>query len=191
MTMQKRLNELIKQYRGCGMKAEYEGTKSFYEAASCHYWNSRGMCVKRGHQRQHVSNALLYQFADILEEKQQELEACANYEELKKIVDDSKIKGIGPVTLYDVATAIGYLQNPKVLPEQFVYLHAGVRKGYNALVRVNILPKCKENKVATEVFGRLNGLQSDELKAYIHKGATFSMIVEDFLCVMHKELEKL
>lgn len=189
--MQELLNKLIKQYRGCGMKAEYEGTKSFYEAASCHYWNSRSKCVKRGHQRKHLSNALLYQFADILVGKQQELEACSKYEDLKKIVDDSKIKGIGPVTLYDAATAIGYLQSPKVLPEQFVYLHAGVRKGYNALVKANLLPNCRENKVATDVFDCLNGLQSEELKKYIPKEATFSMIVEDFLCVMHEELEKL
>ena len=189
--MKKSLNDLIKRYTGCGMKAEHEGTKTFYEAASCHYWNRSNKCIKRGHQRQHVSNALLYQFADILVGKQQELEACTNYENLKKIVDDSKIKGIGPVTLYDAATAIGYLQSPKVLPEKFVYLHAGVRKGYNALVRAEVLPKCKDNKVATDVFGCLKGLQSEELKDYIPEGATFAMIVEDFLCVMHEELEKL
>ncbi len=133
----------------------------------------------------------MYQFADLLVTKQSELEACTNFEDLKQLIDSVECSGIGPVTRYDVATAIGYMQNPKVLPEKYVYLHAGVTKGYNALADAGILPPSKKNMVPIEEFGYLKELQCAELQRFVPKGATFSMIVEDFLCVMHEELQKL
>lgn len=194
--MDVRLSELIDSYNGCGMKAEYEGTRTFEDAASCHYWNRRGSCVMRGHQHmQRFSNQRLYGFAELLTQRQAALEACTNYEDLKHIVDETKkqneYRGIGPVTRYDIATAIGYLQKPKVLPEKYVYLHAGVRRGYDALVALNLLPKCKGDIAPIEYFDFLSDLKDDRFKEYVPIGATYAMIVEDFLCVKHEELEKL
>lgn len=188
--MKNAIKILIQNYDSCGMKAEYEGTKTFYEAVSCHYWNRRGACVKRPHQnRQRISNAQLYKFANLLVEKQSVLESCTSYEGLKKEIDDVVCTGIGPVTRYDIATAIGYLQNPKVLPQKYVYLHAGVAKGYAALVAMGLVPPCNDGKVDIGVFDFLKDLKLlDTEKHHIPYGATFSMLVEDFLCVMHEEL---
>lgn len=191
--MKNALKNLIQNYNGCGMKAEYEGTRSFYEAASCHYYNTRGRCVKRPHQnKQQISNKRLYGFADLLVQMQDDLESCTKFEDLQQMVNAVEYPGIGPVTRYDIATAVGYLQNPKVLPQKYVYLHAGVTKGYTALATMGLVPPCNGDRIGIDVFDCLKDLQLLDIEKYhILYGATFSMLVEDFLCVMHNELNKL
>lgn len=54
-----------------------------------------------------------------------------DFDDLHDHLDDIKPYGIGPVTVYDVAVRVGaYL----VIEPKSVYLHAGVRKGFDALV---------------------------------------------------------
>lgn len=188
--IENRISDLVHSYSSCGMKEEYEGTLNFAMAALCHYQNPKGKEVKRRHQRQHVSNALLNEYAERLSMRKADLEKCSNFESLMAIVYDEKISGIGPVTLYDAGSAIGYILQPRVLPMKFVYLHAGVAKGYKALANMGMLPKSKEKRVPIEVFSCLEELKRlNSEKHKILEGATFSMLVEDFLCVKHKELE--
>lgn len=190
--MCKFLSELIQSYSSCGMKKEYEGTHSFWQAASCHYQNGKGKEVKRCHQRKHVSKALLNEYAERLSVRKADLEKCADFESLMRILYEEKIRGIGPLTRYDAGSAIGYILQPRVLPERFVYLHAGTAKGYKALAAMGILPPHKDNKVSIEVFGCLEELKTlDSEKHKLLEGATFAMLVEDFLCVKHNELESL
>lgn len=186
--IQQKISELIQSYSSCGMKMEYEGTLSFRMAASCHYQNRRGKEVKRNHQRKHVSNALLNEFARRLEDRKADLEVCTNFESLMKILDEEKIKGIGPLTLYDAGSAIGYILQPRVLPERLVYLHAGAKTGYQALVKMGLVPPHKES-APIDAFGCLEELKTlDPEKHAFPDGASFAMLVEDFLCVKHEEL---
>jgi hypothetical protein len=62
-------------------------------------------------------------------------EHLQNFDELFDHLEEVRIRGIGPVTHYDVATRIGaYL---KLEPEQ-LYLHAGVLDGWKLLQKYNI-----------------------------------------------------
>lgn len=186
------IKKLISEYNACGMKEELEGTTTFYEAASCHYWNKNNICIKRHHQRKHLPNAQLYAYANLLSASKNKLEECKDFEALKQAIDEIKFKGIGDLTRYDIAVAIGYLQNPTILPEKYVYLHAGAKKGYNALVQLDYVPKTSDKKISIVAFDFLRDLEKLNYKEHgIPNNATFAMIVEDFLCVKHKDLEKL
>ena len=190
--IENKISDLIYSYSSCGMKEEYEGTLDFAMAASCHYQNPKGKEVKRRHQRQHVSNALLNEYAERLSMRKADLEKCSDFESLMKIIYEEKIKGIGPLTCYDAGSAIGYILQPRVLPKQFVYLHAGVAKGYKAMAAMGMFPQSKGKKAPIEVFGCLEELKRlDSEKHKILEGATFAMLVEDFLCVKHEDLESL
>lgn len=56
--------------------------------------------------------------------------SCKEFDELYDLINETKPSGIGPVTVYDVATRIAaYLK----LPITSLYLHAGVQVGWNML----------------------------------------------------------
>lgn len=190
--MSNSLSALIQSYSSCGMKMEYEGTRSFHMAASCHYLNNKGEIVKRNHQRRYLTNAVLNMFAELLEKRKQDLDACNDFESLMEVINNIQCRGIGPLTRYDTASAIGYIRNPTILPDQFVYLHAGVAKGYKALVTMGLVPPCKGLRVSIDVFGCLEELKTLDPETHAFpNGASFAMIVEDFLCVKHKQLQEL
>ncbi len=54
-----------------------------------------------------------------------------DFDELHDALDEIKPYGIGPVTVYDVATRIGAFLG---IEPTSVYMHAGVRQGFNAMV---------------------------------------------------------
>lgn len=84
---------------------------------------------------------------------------CKNFDELHDLLERLKPEGIGPVTLYDVATRIAaYLD----LPIVSLYLHAGVRVGYFILFgkrspRVERIP-------ISELPAALRRLPADEIE---------------------------
>ena len=70
------------------------------------------------------------ELAAILIARRREVKRTENFHELWTLVQDSRPWGIGPLTVYDVATRIGaYLG----LHPQNLYLHTGARAGLRAL----------------------------------------------------------
>lgn len=97
---------------------------------------------------------------------------CPSFDHLHDVVANSDVPGWGPVGWYDIATRIGaYL---KLEPES-VYLHAGVRQGWEALMR-NSYSKVK--RVPREYWPEpLKVLTADEC--------------EDFLCTYRSVFDRI
>ena len=88
---------------------------------------------------------------------------CRSFHQLLRVCERSAIKGIGPVTAYDVATRLAaYLR----LEPDRVYLHAGVKEGAEAL---GVKTRGKEFIFVEELPEPLHDLTADE--------------AEDFICV--------
>ena len=89
-----------------------------------------------------------------------------DFDKLHDAIDALKPSGIGPVTVYDVAVRIGaYL----FIEPQSLYLHAGVREGWNALVGGQTRGNVSWQRVGRDMWPQeLQQLPADE--------------VEDFLC---------
>lgn len=87
-----------------------------------------------------------------------------NFEELLGLAEHCRIKGIGPVTTYDVAVRLGaYLE---VYPER-LYLHAGVTEGARNLG----LDVSGEYLEADDLPWEITAVFGDDLN-----------VIEDFLC---------
>ena len=108
------------------------------------------------------------------------------YDELEKRLIQSngkKIKGIGQLTLYDMAVRIGYIMpSGPIMPHDYLYLQCGALKGYQNLQFYNptlSLPLInKEGRYPISMFGG------------VFHGLT-SMFIEDFLCVYHNDFASL
>lgn len=106
------------------------------------------------------------------------------YDELKRrLYPYGKfIKGIGDLTLYDMALRIGYIMLPEpVLPDKKLYLFSGAFDGYCELQRCysslglpSLIPGVYDMTLLSGVFGSLS-----------------SMFVEDLLCVYHSDFQNL
>ena len=79
-----------------------------------------------------IPPAVLHKFASNLLKVKNQLKTAADFNSLWKLVqqEGNKIKGIGELTVYDTSQRIGAYLN--IAPE-YVYLHAGTRKGAQAL----------------------------------------------------------
>lgn len=96
---------------------------------------------------------------------------------------------IGDLTIYDIAVRIGYLQTPKVLPQDFVYIHAGAKEGAMALYRCGLIKTKPSAIMSLQDFEILMPLKNiDRRHHHIPEFATYSMIIENFLCVKRKDL---
>ena len=179
------LNKLISEYSDCGMQRELEGTTSFEMAVKCQY-EDNGTTRRCRHQWRVRKDALDRMFNN-LKRKKDRLFAASNFEDLLEIVAEENVDYIGDLTKYDIAMRIGYTLSPKVLPQEFVYIHRGTEKGAKALYKLGFLSKKPSSKMEIRDFVALEALK----KQNKFKDATFAMLVEDFLCVKHEELEKL
>lgn len=87
------------------------------------------------------------------------LEKAKDFDQLFDALESVTPDGIGPVTLYDVATRInGYLK----LPQSSLYLHAGVRIGWKLLYG-NRSPNEKRVALPKE----LKGLSADDAESFL------------------------
>lgn len=59
------------------------------------------------------------------------------HKEVKLLLCSPKIKGVGDLTIYDIALRIGYVRYNQILPEKKIYLFAGANKGANILFHSN------------------------------------------------------
>lgn len=190
-TMTNKLNELIRNYSACGMLRELSGTTSFELAASCRYVNKKGSVVYCNHQWC-VRRTALNQILEALTQQQNKIAEAKDFEGIYKIVQDTKVPYIGLLTQYDIAMRVGYLQSPKVLPQNLVYIHAGAEKGAKALYQKGLLKNKPSRTMSINDFEFLSELKNlDKEKHGIPEDATFAMLVEDFLCIKHNELEAL
>lgn len=87
---------------------------------------------KRFHHQRRIIHDALWQSKQALVSAKDIIISCSTFDELYKLVDRliGIISGIGELTVYDIALRIGV--KLKLEPE-FVYLHAGTRKGAEAL----------------------------------------------------------
>lgn len=115
---------------------------------------------KRHSHQYRIKKEVLKAFSDKLITKQRAIELMSNFEELYKFIKMNKIKGIGDLAIYDTATRISfYLKCP---PDK-IYLHAGTRKGVEALLREKVKGRCIEiNKLPKEF--RISGLHPWQLE---------------------------
>ena len=87
------------------------------------------------------------------------IQKAKGFDELFDIIEGVAPPGIGPVTVYDVATRInGYL----LLPQSSLYLHAGVRIGWKLLYG-NRSPNEKRVPMPKE----LKGLSADDAESFL------------------------
>lgn len=125
---------------------------------------------KKDNHQSHIKNTVLKSFADVLIALENNISTAKSFEELHNIIFQNKIKGIGPLTIYDVAVRIGiYL---KLQPEK-VYLHAGTTIGAKSLLK----SKTKSKTVSM-----------DELSPWFKKYKYTCHEVENFLCVKKNDI---
>lgn len=189
--MQNELDILIGEYKDCGMAREFAGTKTFEQAIKCRYINDSGREVYCGHQWC-IRRTALDEIFEALSNNKEDIDKAADFEKLYNIVESQNISYIGPLTRYDIAMRIGYLKQTKVLPEKLVYLHAGALKGAKALYQLGLIEQRPSRTMKVSDFNCLEGLKELNREEHgIPNFSTYAMIVEDFLCVKHEELEKL
>lgn len=75
------------------------------------------------------------------------------------------IIGIGELTVYDIATRIGYCQKPSIQPKDYVYMHAGTRVGAKRLLKRRI--KQKEPIQVFEKIDCLKGMAAWQIEDYL------------------------
>lgn len=114
-----------------------------------------------------------------------------NFEDLYDEVDNlllkkSKVRGIGRLTVYDIALRIGYIRQNQILPKDKIYLFAGANSGANQLFLSSpsffTIPtsttRIKEGRYDMTIF---NSPLRD----------VPSFLLEDMFCVFHTLLGKL
>lgn len=91
---------------------------------------SIGTNGKQHNHQSRVSAEARKELASVLKAKQRQLRSFTDFDQLHDFIAELGVAGIGPVTMYDVATRVGaWLE----LSPESVYLHAGVQGGALAL----------------------------------------------------------
>jgi len=84
---------------------------------------------RHSHQRR-LKKKVLEQINTLFSDRKGDFKNCSSFEDIFKIVSECRIKGFGPLAIYDASFRISvYLD---LLPTQ-VHLHAGVRTGAQSL----------------------------------------------------------
>lgn len=184
-----KVNKYIQEFHKCGMLQEFLGMEdSFDLAVTCQYKNDKGVLVRCPHQwrvRHRAINSILERLKGI----QERIASARDFEELYKIIEENRVPNIGDLTIYDIAVRLGYLQIPKVLPQEFVYIHAGAREGAKALYQRGLIKTKPSAIMSLQDFEILMPLKNiDRRHHHIPEFATYSMIIENFLCVKRKDL---
>ena len=184
-----KVNKYIQEFHKCGMSQEFLGMEDSFElAVLCQYKNDKGILVRCPHQWR-VHHSAMNNILEKLNGQKERIASARDFEELYKIIEENRVPDIGDLTIYDIAVRIGYLQTPKVLPQDFVYIHAGAKEGAMALYRCGLI-KTKPSAIMKlqdfEVLALLKDI--DKKQHHIPEFATYSMIIENFLCVKRKDL---
>jgi len=152
MTSAEIVNYYIREYRDCAraemrfFEIQRSPSAAIRKAALCQLPSGK----RHPHQRR-ISGALLEQVGARLQGIGRKLARAADFAALHGAVDDEigGIKGIGALTVYDIAHRIG--AHFKKSPER-VYLHAGTRTGARVF---NISGDSFDPKILPKAFSRL------------------------------------
>jgi hypothetical protein len=132
MTLDEIVSDYIREYRNAAGEEmrDFENERSpsaaIRRAALCQWQDG-----KRHPHQQRIPATLLEQVEARLQVIRQRLAKAADFASLHKLVKEEvgSIKGVGPLTVYDISHRIGtHFSKP---PER-VYLHAGTRIGARA-----------------------------------------------------------
>lgn len=111
--------------------------------------------VKHSHQRR-IPNETLLKFNNHLQEVISQIDEASSFDELIAILEKVRNKGIGTLTIYDVAQRIGAFK--RVYPEK-IYMHSGTKTGADILgintrrkkhISKNDLPEPLKSSTLTE-----------------------------------------
>jgi hypothetical protein len=125
---------------------------------------------RHGHQRR-IPLKVLELWQDAVLRKFRQIQRSSSFDDLHTCLTDSKIFGIGPLTVYDTATRIGAYMN--LYPDK-VYLHAGTREG--------------AKKLAGNASGRF--ILKKDLPNSFHRKDLACWEIEDILCIFKDDLDK-
>ncbi|WP_282774577.1 hypothetical protein [Phaeodactylibacter xiamenensis] len=149
----------------CENQEELENAITFAALAENH------LGKRNGHQRR-LKKLDLEKFAANLIDNKDKIEAAKTFDELLKVVESCKIKGVGELTCYDTANRIG--AKLKLKPD-LIYLHAGTKKGAEKLLGMKLRDKCIRKVDLPAPF------QTDELTP---------AEIEDILCIYKDRFDK-
>lgn len=92
------------------------------------------------------------------------------------------VKGIGPLTVYDISLRLGYILDKPILPQEMVYLTAGAVKGAIALQKKH--PELFNTQIEKK-------LEKYNKNVFVGQLAEIpSYFLEDFFCVYHQLFSK-
>ncbi|MGV8878079.1 MAG: hypothetical protein ACOH2A_03505 [Sphingobacteriaceae bacterium] len=124
---------------------------------------------KRHYHQRRLKKADLQLFADNILGKLAEIQAIPNFDELYNTVSSCRVQGVGELAIYDTANRIGeYLK----LEPEYIYLHAGTRKG------------------AEKLIGKIVGhkICKDQLPEPLRSSDLTPAQLEDILCIFKKNI---
>ena len=121
-TLEQMLECYCKKFRP--VLAEYLNVFRKYDLDDVIRYATGSVCpccgLRHPHQRR-LSGHVLEEFAGRLQSLSDQIKKAENFESLHELVVRARIKGIGPVTLYDAALRIS--AKLSILPQKVVYLH--------------------------------------------------------------------
>ena len=129
-------------------------------------------CVKGAHQycisKAAINNAVKnLKKARILSTKYNNFEVL--YDDVRNAI--ANIKGIGDLTVYDTALRLGFIMFPIVLPNEYIYLARGAKRGAEKLLGKAVHYR-EHISIFMPYFGNLSP----------HFIEDFLCVMEDFLC---------
>ena len=101
-----------------------------------------------------------------------------DFEELYAAVEKIKQPYFGDTCIYDFALRYGWNQDPRVVPERYVYIHSKPLESARRLFELGYIPKIARR------------LPLSDCAALLLPGMT-AMDIEHFLCVYHRQIMKL
>lgn len=109
------------------------------------------------------------------------------YEAVNTLLSPIKGKGIGDLTVYDIALRIGYIRQNQILPKDKVYLFRGANLGANNLLTCS--PSLIDfTKLSSKATIKENVYDISLFKSPLSDMP--SMFLEDLLCVYDSKLKK-
>ena len=125
----------IREWRPCALREmqSFRNCRKFAEAIERASLSTKENGKRHPHQCR-IPGVVLAEAARNLTAASSRLSKCRSFESLHGVIKEEigAIRGLGPLTVYDIATRIGAYRDLHLEPEM-IYLHAGTAKGAKAL----------------------------------------------------------
>ncbi len=130
---------------------------------------ARNLLEKKHPHQYRIKNEILELFAEKLHRNKKKISSVKDFDKLYVEIEKLKVKGIGPLTIYDTAHRIGSYLN---ISPQRIYLHRGARIGAEKLLKRRI----KSRTIEKREFPMFSDFTCEE--------------IEDILCLSKGNFEK-